>query len=81
MEFKKVKVRGTREALSKLTLEKFVSMYPTMPIRAYDSEQQNKSVKITKANKTKYIYVSAYYHDNFIAVYVRKSPKKGKRSK
>lgn len=76
MKFKKVKVRGTR-----ITLEKFMFMYPTIPIRAYDSEQQNKSVKITKVNKTKYIYVSAYYHDNFIAVYARKSPKKGTRSK
>lgn len=51
-------------------------------IRAYDSERQNKSLKITKkTDLSKYHVISAYYHDNFIAVYVRKSPKKGRQSK
>lgn len=63
------------------TLGRVADVYGQINIRAYDSEHQNKTLKITKTNKEKYFAISAYFHDDFVAVYVRKSPKKGKQSK
>lgn len=76
MEFKKINLgRGVK------TLGKVADVYGHHNIRAYDSNKQNKKIKITAANKEKYVAISAYFHDDFIAVYGRKYSKKGKRSK
>lgn len=76
MKFKKISLgRGVT------TLGKVADVYGHLNVRAYDSNKQNKKIKITTANKEKYIAISAYFHDDFVAVYVHKSPKKGRRSK
>lgn len=73
MKFKKINLgRGIH------TLGKVAVTFGHDNIRAYDSKHQNKSIKMTKTNKEKYFVISAYYHDDFVAVYARKSPKKGK---
>lgn len=71
MELKKINLgRGIK------TLGKVADVYGHHNIRAYDSNRQNKKIKITAANKEKYITISAYFHDDFIAVYVKKKVKK-----
>lgn len=76
MEINKINLRHDIK-----TLEKFIDVYGHHYLRAYDSEKQNAKIKITETNKKKYNVISAYYHDDFVAVYVRKSTKKGKRSR
>lgn len=75
MECNKIKLQGN------MTVEKFMQRYATTNVRAYDSDHKNMGVKITPVNKAKYHVISAYYHDEFIAVYVNKPKKKGKKSK
>lgn len=55
------------------TLERFVNTYNKMPVQAYDSEKQNKTLKLTKKNCENYVVISAYEHDDFIMVYCRKT--------